>query len=710
MRIALTACTSDEVDRVRGRLGHDCSVADTEELQGGVFDAVVIGTGRDRIAVLEQARKEGLARILLLETAGDYDVCGDGIAALAPGDLDALPHLVRREIRIHGERARATRYEEAMRETPGTTWIWSRCQGLLVLRGRFAELTGYTLDEIGAVDIEMWVSRVHPADIGTLVRRWKQLATTNDRTFEVEHRFLRKDGSWVWLHQHIALLSTDEHEPFVIGTTRDVTGEHQAEEALRKSELRYRTLVEQAGDIIFSLDGDGRFTSLNKAFEELTGWPRVEWIGRMFTDVIEPSSVEAALERLRASRNGAAGGYSEYRMKTKSGRSITVEVTVQTFEIDGQMYDTMGIARDITQRKETEARAAKEKRLTSLGQLATQVAHEFNNVLMSIMPFAELLQRRSPNDERLRTATGHIIQAVRRGRDISQEVLRFARPGKAMIAPVVVRQWLDEFALRVQALIGPSCNLEVEIADRDLTINADRALLDQVATNIVVNAREAMSDGGTLTIAAGRGTADGTVDLEFRDTGCGISETVLEHVFEPLFTTKRSGTGLGLSIAYQAMRQQHGSILVRSRVGQGSTFTLSFPAAAAAPAAPLRLSQAKRRILIVEDDEGVGAGLSAVLADEGFDVRLVACGLDSKQSIEEFGPDLVLLDVNLPDISGIDVYEQIRETWPTLNVIFSTGHADAQALEKVRQRPAPSIMKPYDVSELMAVIATLPVQ
>ncbi len=708
MRIALTGCTADEVDRIRVRLGNQCAVADIGELKAAMFDAVIIGTNGDGPAVLEHARKAGLARIVLLETSDDYDACGDDVAALAPGDLDALPHLIRREVRIQAESARAIRYEEAMRETPGTTWIWSRREGLTVLSGPLVELTGFTLDELGAADIEMWVSRIHPADIGSLVDQWKELAANNEGSFEAEHRFLRKDDRWVWLHQHIALLSADEREPLVIGTTHDVTAEHHAEEALRKSELRYRTLVEQANDIIFSLDREGRLTSLNKAFEVLSGWPRAEWIGRIFTDVLDPTSVDAALNRFRGLRNGPAGGYAEYRMKTKSGASITVEATVQTFEMDGQIYDAIGIARDVTQRKESEARAAKEKRLASLGQLATSVAHEFNNVLMSIMPFAELLQRRFPGDERVITATGHIIQAVRRGREISQEVLRFARPGRALIVPVAIREWLDEFAPRVKTLLGPSCKLELEIADRSLTINADRALLDQVATNIVINAREAMSAGGTLTIAAKRGSAAETVDLEFRDTGCGISEVALEHVFEPLFTTKRGGTGLGLSIAYQAMKQQEGSIHVRSRIGEGSTFTLSFPAAAAAPEAG-RVQTTRRKILIVEDDEAVGQGLSTVLAEEGFDVRLVACGLESKQSIEEFGPDLVLLDVNLPDISGIDVYEQIRETWPSLNVIFSTGHADAQALENVRRRQAPSIMKPYDLSELMAVIATLPV-
>jgi PAS domain S-box-containing protein len=600
---------------------------------------------------------------------------------------------------------------EVVRETPRAIWTWSRPSGLVVLSDRLGELTGFPSEELTSGGIVLWASRIHPGDAALIIDAWKELCAGGSRTFETEHRFLRKEGRWVWLNEHVSLVRGDDGEPRIVGTTRDVTAEHQAEEALRKSELRYRTLVEQANDVIFAIDAEGRYTSLNHAFESVTGWKAQEWIGRAFTDLIDPVSIDAAVERFRASRSGAQDGYSEYRIKTKSGRSITIEATIRTTDSDGQMLETIGIARDVTQRKEAEARAAKEKRLASLGQLATSVAHEFNNVLMSIMPFAELVQRRFPDDPRVATATGHIMNAVRRGREISQDVLRFAHPGKPTMVPVVVCEWLDEFSARVQSLLGPACRLERSVSSEDLAIHADLALLDQATVNLVVNAREAMPDGGTLSICAHPGTESGTVDIEFRDTGRGIPEPMIDHVFEPLFTTKKGGSGLGLTIAYQAMKQQDGSIQVRSVVGEGSTFTMTFRAAP--PARKVHAEsvhrEGKRKILVVEDDEAVGTGLSAMLELEGFDVRLVANGLESKQSVADYGPDIVLLDVNLPDISGIEVYEQIRAVWPKLNVIFSTGHADAHALEDMQHTDAPSIMKPYDMNELMAVIATLPV-
>jgi CheY-like chemotaxis protein len=318
-----------------------------------------------------------------------------------------------------------------------------------------------------------------------------------------------------------------------------------------------------------------------------------------------------------------------------------------------------------------------------------------------------------PGDERVTTATAHIIQAVRRGREISTEVLRFARPVKPALESIAVAGWMDEFGARVEALLGSMFEVEcrVLVNGGDLVITADRTLLEQVALNVIHNSHEAMPKGGKITIEAKRSREAGMIEIAIHDTGTGIPASAIDHVFEPMFTTKRGSSGLGLSIAYQAMKQQEGAINVRSTVGEGSAFTLTFrESEQAGDSTPEPDEKRRRRILIVEDDEAVGEGLSLLLGDEGYDVRLVGNGLDSRKAIAEFKPDVVLLDMNLPDMSGLDVYDQIRSTSPNLPVIFSTGHADARAVEDVLQRRVPSIMKPYDVQELIAVIAGLPKQ
>lgn len=599
-------------------------------------------------------------------------------------------------------------YRDVVARIPAGVWT-ARLNGeILFASEQIEEITGFTPEEFVARGAELWARHVHPADIGGLFDKWNEIYSAGHGSLESEYRFLRRDSRWVWLQQRISLIAGDDRDPYIIGILVDVSGRRKAEEELRNSELRYRTLVEQARDVIFSTDLEGRFHSLNHAFETMTGWPCEQWIGRTLFELLAPPSTALAVDRFRLALSGERTGFAEYQVPTKWGHSLTVEASLELVVVAGQAIGTIGIARDVTRRKEAEAQAAQESRLASVGQLATSVAHEFNNVLMSIMPFAELLRRRYPNEERVMTATRHILEAVRRGRDISQQVLRVARPAKPEFTSIVVAEWLSDFAGRAQAAAGAQYRIQqFPPDDRDLAIHADRALLDQVAMNLLTNAREAMPNGGRIRLSAGRSTQPGMIDIVIEDSGIGMDAATLDHIFEPLFTTKPGGSGLGLTIVYQAMKQQDGTIGAESVAGGGSTFTLSFrESGKAAHATPRFDLKGHKRLLIVEDDDSVAAGLKVVLEDEGFDVRIVERGLEAPQAIKEFAPDLVLLDVNLPDISGLAVYLGIRESWPDLPVILSTGHAGIDAIGQLAQN-VPSIRKPYDIHELMMVIAQL---
>ncbi|HEX9162135.1 MAG TPA: PAS domain S-box protein [Thermoanaerobaculia bacterium] len=648
---------------------------------------------------------------------------GDGAAVVIHSRAQAMRDASNRVVSLIGmaqdvtletmaERALAEsekRYRDLVSTIPDAMWTWTARGTIPYASVQMEDLTGFTAAEWVNGGSAFWATRVHPGDIDRLMSQWNDLFARGHGSFESDYRFLRKDDRWVWLQQRITLEPRPDGQAYAVGISSDITAHRLAEEALRNSEVRYRTLVEQASDIIFSLDADGKITSLNGAFEQITGWKGSEWIGRPFTDVLDTASIEQTRQRFRGVISGELAGTNEFELRTQSGRALTIEAKAQPINIDGQLLGTVGIARDITKRRETETEAAKEKRLASLGQLATSVAHEFNNVLMSILPFAELMQHRFPEDERVLNAMSHIIQAVKRGRDISQSVMRYARPIKPALEPVIVGQWLEDFAASMEKLLGPLYRVRRAVPSHKLVITADRALLEQTATSIVINAREAMPRGGTIAIDATRSTEHGMIDIAVHDTGGGIEPSLIEHIFEPLFTTKRRGSGLGLSVAYQAMKQQDGTIRVRSTVGEGSTFTLSFPENTAWCSEPeSEPAIARRRILIVEDDETIGEGLSVLLGDEGFDVRLVTRGAESPAAVVDFHPDVVLLDVNLPDASGVDVYEQIRRSSPRLQVIFSTGDADARVLDSIRERQVPTIMKPYDVNELMNIINALP--
>jgi two-component system cell cycle sensor histidine kinase/response regulator CckA len=453
-----------------------------------------------------------------------------------------------------------------------------------------------------------------------------------------------------------------------------------------RADARRRAIVEEAADIIYTVDVEGRITSLNAAFERATAWRIDEWIGRNLSELITTvNDCDSCIVR-------------------KSGEVRAVEVASRPLMANGEQIGSVGIARDVTERRRAAIHREKEQRLASLGQLAGSVAHEFNNVLMSILPFAELIRRRFPEDERIDKATNHILDAVRRGRQVSREILRLAKPVVATMTTVDINDWLAGFAREASATLGSRYRLETRRPTERLFANADRALLSQTAMNVLVNARDAMPSGGTVTIDAQR-TPSGDIEISIRDEGTGIASDVVDRIFDPLFTTKPAASGLGLSIAYQAMMHQQGTLRVSSEVGTGSTFTFSVREAPAPALNAHENGAAVRKILLVEDDESVGEGISALLLDEGFEVRLVTRGKEVPEAVGELKPDLVLLDVNLPDISGFEVYENVARLWPELRVIFSTGHADARILGEVRRRDVPSIMKPYDISELLAMIA-----
>jgi two-component system cell cycle sensor histidine kinase/response regulator CckA len=662
-------------------------------------------------------RKDGRSFWALLSTSPLFDEQGRYTGSMAlVTDITARKameeELVRRERALQESEAR---YRNLVANIPDVIVRTNAHGRFIFATANIEEMTGFTVAELLSGGLALWSRRVHPADVEELIAAHHELYSSG--SLDAQYRFLRADGRWIWLHER-AVVSDDAGTPQEIGVISDITSRRDAEEALRKSEDRYRSVVEQATDIIFSVDMNGVCVSLNKAFETLTGFRVEDWIGRHFVDLLHPGSVERGMKHFHAVLSGAPPYCEDYRLRTKAGDYLTVETTAQAIVVDGQAAGTVGIARDVTRRKEAESEAEKEKRLASLGHLAASVAHEFNNVLMSILPFAELIRRRAPDDARTEVATKHIIQAIRRGRQVSQEILRLARPAPPSLVAVDAGDWLVDFVREAQAMLGPKYRVTSAIDPPHLLLRGDRALIDQVATNLVLNARDAMADGGHIRITVSRRTNDAPlshepagmshVEIGVHDNGPGIPPELIDRVFDPLFTTKQAGTGLGLSIAHQAMMQQDGALRVQSVFGEGTTFSMIFretevPEPAVLPEA--RPKPAPRRILLVEDDDSVGEGLRALLIDEGFEVRLVARGRAAAPAVLEFSPDLVLLDVNLPDVSGVDVFEELRQKWPDLSIIFSTGHTDGRALEEVRARRVPSIMKPYDVDELLNVMA-----
>ncbi|HEX7832626.1 MAG TPA: ATP-binding protein, partial [Thermoanaerobaculia bacterium] len=359
---------------------------------------------------------------------------------------------------------------------------------------------------------------------------------------------------------------------------------------------------------------------------------------------------------------------------------------------------------------------AEATRLSSLGRIATSIAHEFNNVLMGMQANLEVVRRRAP--VQLEKTVNHILNSVLRGKRITDEILGFTRGTAPSIQDVPLATFIARWEETIRPVLGASIALKLDVTP-GLLMRADTMQISQVLTNLALNARDAMPNGGTLHVIVDQGaantarSADGGsfVHLSVRDDGVGMPADVLQHIFEPLFTTKHSGTGLGLAVTYQIISRHGGFITAESTPGRGTTFDLLLPAAepqVQTPDVVAAATPAGRSVVIVDDDETVLAGLQSLLEFDQMRVAVATLGGEAIPLITRESPDVVILDIGLPDMSGVDVYELIAERWPTLPVLFSSGHADAARLEPLLRRPNVALLlKPYDYVALQRMLAFL---
>jgi PAS domain S-box-containing protein len=522
-------------------------------------------------------------------------------------------------------------------------------------------------------------------------------------------RCVRKNGEAV----EMALYETSAivgGQSVVIGTMLDVTERRRARRALQLSEQRHRELVDNIRDIIFRVDRDGRIASLNPSFETITGYRAEEWLGKPFTDLFIADNISPATDHFHRVMRGETHVIRDYRIRAKSGKIVELEISAEPRFVDGEIAGTIGLARDVTHQHVIERKLEDAKRLTSLGQLAATMAHEFNNVLMAIQPFAEIIGRQTPPGSPVADAVRHIGHAIARGRRVSQEILRFTNPKDADVADVDVPAWLPNFAGQLSATLPMSTTLRCSIDASVGCIRGDRAQLEQVLMNLVFNARAAMPGGGTIEIEAlPEPATDGAapfVRFNVRDEGVGISEENAAQIFDPLFTTKRNGTGLGLSIARRLVEQQGGALTMQSTPGIGSVFSVSMPVSESGPACAVPRRSVRptaRRVLLVEDEESVGAGLRALLELEDFETTWLRNGDEVLNADVSLAPDVAILDLNLPDAYGLDLLPELRRKWPNLPVIVSTGHLEPTSVKT--DELTTSVMKPYQMAELLEAMA-----
>lgn len=608
------------------------------------------------------------------------------------------------------------RLNDMIANVPGVVWEEYFGASQRFVSDRVESLLGYPLAEYLAT-FHSFLEVVHPDDVEA-VRNGMAAQIAARTGGALTFRMRRKDGTYVWCESRSSvILDEDGRVVGLRGVAIDVTSRKLAEDELRASEARFRQVANATPVMIWMTDAHGKAEFQNRRLVEFTGVAEDELHGDLWLKGIHPDDVGRIIAAFTDAHRSRSWLRCEMRYRRYDGeyRDLLVEGAPR-HERDGTFKGLVGSCVDMTDWRRLERRIDEQKRMAGLGRLAATIAHEINNVLMAIQPFAEVIAR-NPPPEKLRIAADRISNAVQRGRRITHEILRYANSAEPVLEPVDVMAWIDGHLHELRTAVGGDVAIELDI-EPGTRAHADPHQLQQVFVNLATNARDAMAGAGRLFIrartepdwAALADRQTPVVHFVVRDTGPGIPADVIDHIFEPLFTTKHSGTGLGLSIVRDIVSRHGGDIFVAQPEGGGAEFHVILPAASddVRPQVPEPLEGLPaevQRVLLVEDDEPVAEGLRVLLELEGASAEIVGRGALALPAIDQLHPDLVILDICLPDMYGTEVFERIRSRHPDLPVIFSTGHA--QELEgRMAQLSGPTgyLLKPYEISDLIAAI------
>jgi PAS domain S-box-containing protein len=546
----------------------------------------------------------------------------------------------------------------------------------------------------------------------------------------------RKDGTQFPIEIMLSPLESADGI-LVTAAIRNISVRKEAEEHLAQMEGRYRGLLEAAPDAMVVVNGAGEIVLLNLQAEKQFGYHRDELVGQPVKNIIPEGFAERLIaDDLRSAADALAqqiGTGIELVGRRKDGTEFPIEIMLSPLESADGILVTAAI-RNISVRKEAESQLLQAQKLESIGRLAGGIAHDFNNMLFVIHGYAELLTDDLASTNRARLdpdsallSVNAISQAAERAATLTAQLLAFSR--QQVISPSVLdlNAAIDGLEPMVRQLIGENMRLVVKLDHDAGYIRGDAGQLDQILVNLVVNARDAMPDGGTVTIETENVLVDEPyaiahfdvrpgpyVLLSVTDTGVGMDRVTREHIFEPFFTTKElgKGTGLGLATTYGIVRQAGGHIWVYSEPGIGSSFKLHFPRVDAAVTTELPTIAATPAVgagtvLVVEDERVVRDMTTQLLTRSGYEVIAVAGGAEAMIRLVGLDEpiDVLITDVVMPNMSGIELAEWTMDRYPYVGVVLLSGYtAETLNLERVTARGATFVPKPVTSGQLLVAV------
>ena len=653
----------------------------------------------------------------------------DFSAAARSGPGEALASVPALDQNVSQDQLRASeeRLRLALEAGRMGLWQWDPRRNRSIWNQREYELMGLPIGD-GQVDSETFFHMIHPGDRSRIEDEMLRcLATGAD--LDTEMRIVRPDGQTRWLAVHGRVYRDEANRPVqVVGVNYDITERKRAEESLRASRQMLETVINNIPQGVFWKDRNSIYLGANRVVLQSQGLKSPEEIvGKSDYQLPGVTRAEAAafIRRDREVMERDLPQLAIIEPMTRAGGStMWLETSkLPLHDASGHVIGVLGTWQDITERRRMEEQLRQSQKMEAVGRLAGGVAHDFNNLLTVILGYSEmLLAMLPPPAEHLRDSIEAVRDAGDRAAALTRQLLAFSR--KQVLEPRVLNlnDVITHTEKLLRRLIGENIVLSTVLTEDLDLVRVDPGQMEQVLMNLAVNARDAMADGGRLTIetraldiAPERTKADDDcppgryVQLSVTDTGAGMTPEVKARIFEPFFTTKQpgQGTGLGLATVYGIVKQSGGRIAVYSEVGVGSVFHIYLPAVTAAPS-PVSLESdivrgGSETLLLVEDEQAVRALARMSLEKRGYKVLEAGNGREALDLAElhRGSIDLVISDVVMPEMSGRQLIEQLVPHRPGLKVLLVSGYTeDAVVRHGIADAKANFLQKPFTLGTL----------
>jgi two-component system cell cycle sensor histidine kinase/response regulator CckA len=665
------------------------------------------------------------------------------LEATAAQDADGTPicrvvmsNITKRKQAEEALREERWRLQSIIDGTRSGTWEWNVQTGETVFNETWAQIIGYTLDELAPINIKTWELFVHPDDLEQSGKLLERHFAGELPYYDCECRMKHKDGHWVWIHDRGRVITrTGDGKPLMMfGTHTDVTERKHSEEKFNLHMAIMETVAE--GIFLIGLE-DNIIKWTSSKFEKLFGYGPGEMVGMHVDKVNAPTEKSPTETRVSIVDILQQGGewHGEIKNIKKNGTHFWCYIHVSLFNHPEFGTVMVSAHTDITERKQAEEENAKleaqlqqAQKMESVGRLAGGVAHDFNNMLGIILGHAELALNRMDPALPLFADLQEIQKAARRSADLTRQLLAFAR--KQTVAPKVLdlNETVESMLKMLRRLIGEDIGLSWLPGKNLWPVKVDPSQIDQILANLCVNARDAIAGVGKVTIETKDSTFDEAycaehagfvpgdyVRLTVSDDGCGMDKETIANIFEPFFTTKGvgEGTGLGLSTVYGIVKQNKGFISIDSEPGKGTSFKIYIPRHAGqavedrkADAAEISKSRGET-VLLVEDEQAILYMATRMLEVLGYTVLAANTSDEAIRQAEVHVGDIHLLmtDVVMPEMNGRDLAQNLLSRYPRLKSLFMSGYtANVIAHHGVLDEGVSFIQKPFSLKDLAAKI------